>query len=145
MKNSYSTKNCLRRPFHTSNNQVKRYKIIREYLPNLNQIPLKINIERDTSTKKELLILNQIWDELDISNLYREAFAIYISYLSDEYKNNIIIQEQNNLKKFKKVLINLKKEISLRENNIQLLKGYNDRLVNFNNQEYIMNIIEEVT
>ena len=145
MKNSYSTKNCLRRPFHTSNNQVKRYKIIREYLPNLNQIPLKINIERDTSSKKELLILNQIWDELDISNLYREAFAIYISYLSDEYKNNIIIQEQNNLKKFKKVLINLKKEISLRENNIQLLKGYNDRLVNFNNQEYIMNIIEEVT
>ena len=145
MKNSYSTKNCLRRPFHTSNNQVKRYKIIREYLPNLNQIPLKINIERDTSTKKELLILNQIWDELDISNLYRETFAIYISYLSDEYKNNIIIQEQNNLKKFKKVLINLRKEISLRENNIQLLKGYNDRLVNFNNQEYIMNIIEEVT
>ena len=65
MKNSYSTKNCLRRPFHTSNNQVKRYKIIREYLPNLNQIPLKINIERDTSTKKEFSsVLHQYTHEL---------------------------------------------------------------------------------
>ena len=144
MKNSYSAKN-YRRPFNTADNQVKRYKIIREYLPNLNKIPLKINIERDISNKKDLYILNQIWDELDISNLYREAFSTYISYLSEEYKNNIIIQEKNNLKKFKKVLINLKKEISLRENNILLLKKYNDRLDNFSNQEHIINIIEEVS
>ena len=134
-----------RKPFYTADNQVKRYKIIREYLPNLNHMPLKINIERDTSRKKELYFLNQIWDELDISNLYREAFSTYISYLSDEYKNNIIIQEQNNLKKFKKILINLKKEISSREDNILLLKKYNNRLDNFNNHEQITNIIEEVS
>ena len=148
MKNSYSTKNCRKPVFNTADNQVKKYKIIREYLPNLNQInqiPLNINIERNTSIKKELNFLNLIWDELDISDLYREAFSIYISYLNDEYKNNIIIQEQNNLRKFKKVLINLKKEISLREDNLVLLKRYSNRLDNFNNHEQITNIIEEVT
>ena len=63
MKNSYSTKNCRKPVFNTADNQVKKYKIIREYLPNLNQInqiPLNINIERNTSIKKELNFLNLI-------------------------------------------------------------------------------------
>ena len=148
MKNSYSTKNCRKPIFYTTDNQIKKYKIIREYLPNLhqiNEIPPNINIERDTSTKKELNILSQIWDELDISFQYREAFSIYISYMNDECKTNIIIQEQNNLKRFKRILINLKKEILLREDNLLLLKRYNNRLDNFNNNEQITNIIDEVT
>ena len=150
MKNSASTKNYKKRIYFTSDTPNKKYKITREYLPNLNnlneknQVTLNLNIERDKSLKKEINILEQIWDELDISWQYREAFSMYIYNMNDEYKNNIITQEKNNLKRFKKTLINLKKEIDLRDNNILLLKNYNNRLENFNNKEQTTNIIEEI-
>ena len=148
MKNSASTKNYRKRIYFTSDNSNKKYKITREYLPNLNeknQVTINLNIEREKSIKKEINILEPIWDELEISWQYREAFSIYIRNMNDEYKNNIITQEKNNLKKFKKALINLKKEIELRDNNILLLKNYNNRLENFNNKEQTTNIIEEIT
>jgi hypothetical protein len=94
--------------------------------------------------KKDIIILDQIWDELEITWQYREAFYIYLKNMNDESRNNIIVQEKNNLKKYKKALINLKKEISIREDNILLLKRYNNRLENFNNDDQIENIIDEV-
>ena len=148
MKNSASTKNYRKRIYFTSDNSNKKYKITREYLPNLNeknQVTVNLNIEREKAIKKEINILEPIWDELEISWQYREAFSIYIRNMNNEFKNNIITQEKNNLKKFKKALINLKKEIELRDNNILLLKNYNNRLENFNNKEQTTNIIEEIT
>ena len=147
MKNSYSTKNYKNYIYFTSDFQNNKYKITREYLPNLNQknqIPLNINISRDEVMKKDIIILDQIWDELEITWQYREAFYIYLKNMNDESRNNIIVQEKNNLKKYKKALINLKKEISIREDNILLLKRYNNRLENFNNDDQIENIIDEV-
>ena len=147
MKNSYSTKNYKKRIYFTSDIQNKKFKLTREYLPNLNQnnqIPLNINVTREELIKKDVNILDQIWDELEITYQYREAFSIYTRNMNDENRNNIIIQEKNNLKKFKKALINLKKEISIREDNILLLKRYNNRLENFNNNEQITNIFEAV-
>ena len=147
MKNSYSTKNYKNYIYFTSDFQNNKYKITREYLPNLNQknqIPLNINISRDEVMKKDITILDQIWDELEITWQYREAFYIYLKNMNDESRNNIIVQEKNNLKKYKKALINLKKEISIREDNILLLKRYNNRLENFNNDDQIENIIDEV-
>ena len=147
MKNSYSTKNYKNHIYFTSDFQNNKYKITREYLPNLNQknqIPLNINISRDEVMKKDIIILDQIWDELEITWQYREAFYIYLKNMNDESRNNIIVQEKNNLKKYKKALINLKKEISIREDNILLLKRYNNRLENFNNDDQIENIIDEV-
>ena len=148
MKNSFSTKNYKNKIFFTSDTQQKKYKIIREYLPSLNQkniLPLKINTTKEGLIKKEMDILDQIWDELEIVFPYREAFYLYVNNMNDEYRNNIIIQEKNNLKKYKKTLINLQKEIGIREDNILLLKRYNNRLENFNNYEQISNIIDEVT
>ena len=147
MKNSYSTKNYKNHIYFTSDFQNNKYKITREYLPNLNQknlIPLNINISRDELIKKDIIILDQIWDELEITWQYREAFYIYLKNMSDESRNNIIVQEKNNLKKYKKALINLKKEISIREDNVLLLKRYNNRLENFNNDDQLENIIDEV-
>lgn len=148
MKNSFSTKNYKNKIFFTSDTQQTKYKIIREYLPSLNQkniLPLKINTTKEGLIKKEMDILDQIWDELEIVFPYREAFYLYVNNMNDEYRNNIIIQEKNNLKKYKKTLINLQKEIGIREDNILLLKRYNNRLENFNNYEQISNIIDEVT
>ena len=149
MKNSFSSKNYKRSIFFTSDSKNKKYKITREFLPNLNlnqknQIPLNINITREDLVRKELGILDQVWDELEIACQYREAFSIYINNMNEENKKNIILQEKNNLKKYKKALINLKKEISTREDNILLLKRYNNRLENFNNNEEITNITESV-
>ena len=133
MKNSFSTKNYKNKIFFTSDTQQTKYKIIREYLPSLNQkniLPLKINTTKEGLIKKEMDILDQIWDELEIVFPYREAFYLYVNNMNDEYRNNIIIQEKNNLKKYKKTLINLQKEIGIREDNILLLKRYNNRLEN---------------
>ena len=148
MKNSFSTKNYKKKIYFTSDNQNKKYKITREYLPGLfekKQVPSNINIEREKLLKKETNNLEQVWDELEITNQYREAFSIYISNMNDGYKNNIILQEKINLKRFKKTLVNLKKEIESRNNNILLLKNYNNRLENFNNNDQMANIIEAVT
>ena len=147
MKNAYITKNYKKHIYFTSDLQNNKYKITREYLPNLNQksqIPLNINITKDDIIKKDIIILDQIWDELEITWQYREAFYIYLKNMNDENRNNIIIQEKNNLKKYKKALVNLKKEISIREDNILLLKRYNNRLENFNNDDQIENIIDSV-
>ena len=149
MKNSFSTKNHKKNIFFTSDEQNRKFKITREFLPNLNSnpknsIPFNINIKREELLKKEISILDQIWDELEIIWEYREAFSIYVRNMNDEYKQNIILQEKNNLKKYKKALINLKKEISIREDNILLLKRYNNRLDNFNNNDQLTNIIEAV-
>ena len=95
-----------------------------------NILPLKINTTKEGLIKKEMDILDQIWDELEIVFPYREAFYLYVNNMNDEYRNNIIIQEKNNLKKYKKTLINLQKEIGIREDNILLLKRYNNRLEN---------------
>ena len=101
MKNSYSTKNYKNYIYFTSDFQNNKYKITREYLPNLNQknqIPLNINISRDEVMKKDIIILDQIWDELEITWQYREAFYIYLKNMNDENRNKIIIQEKSNIK-----------------------------------------------
>ena len=147
MKNSFSTKSYKKHIHFTSDIQSKKYKITREYLPNLNQnnqIPLNINFTREDLFKKDLCILDQIWDELEITYQYREAFSIYLRNMNEENRNNIIFQEKNYLKKYKKALINLKKEILIREDNILLLKRYNNRLENFNNNDQIANVFEDV-
>ena len=150
MKNSFSTKNFTKNknsknlysPFRTHN---KKYKIIREYLPNLNPNSLNYNNIKDDKIQKELNILDEIWDELEITYQYRQAFSSYLKNMNEECKNNIIVQEKNNLKKYKKTLINLKKEISLREENILSLKRFNNRIENFNNTNNQMtNVIESV-
>ena len=147
MQNSFSSKNYKSNINLTSDNKRKNYKIAREYLPNLNYTNKNIvneNIQREDSLQKEICVLEQIWNELEITYQYREAFSIYLKKMKDEYKNNIIFQEKNNLKKYKKALVNFKKEISLREDNILLLKQYNNRLSTFNTNDQIKNIVDAV-
>ena len=147
MQNSYSSKIYKPNIYLTSNDRTKSFKIAREYLPNLpqkNKSHLSINIQREDSFQKEINILDQIWNEFEITYQYREAFSIYLKSMKDEYKNNLIFQEKNNLKKYKKALLNLKKEISIREDNILLLKQYNNRLDTFNTNEQIKSIIDAV-
>ena len=94
---------------------------------------------------EQINLLNNIWDRFGILLEYRNNFVNFIKNIKNPEKIDIILQEKNNLKKFEQYLIDFKKEVLNRENNLELLKKYNSSLGNsFNKREIISNILEEV-
>ena len=103
------------------------------------------SINETSLINEQINILNNIWDRLGIAFEYKNNFINYIKNANNPGRIDIILQEKNNLKKFEQNLIDLKKEVINRENNLELLKKYNSSLGNiFNKGEIINNILEEV-
>ena len=106
----------------------------------------KNSSKEDYLINEQLNLLENIWNSLGITPEYRISFINNISNITSSSKKDIILQEKYNMKKLRESLIELKKEIFYRENNIDLLKKYNNTLVNtFNKDNSINNAIEEIT
>ena len=120
------------------------------YLCNESNSSLKLDnknsFKEDYLINEQLNLLENIWNSLGITPEYRISFINNISNITSSSKKDIILQEKYNMKKLRESLIELKKEIFYRENNIDLLKKYNNTLVNtFNKDNSINNAIEEIT
>ena len=132
----------MKRPSSAKDNQKKFYIsnqqknfMIPKYLPNIQNVHMN-NYMRDDSLEEEFKLLQYSWGELGITHEYRNVFMNILEEASDHEKMNIIAQEKNNMKKFKDALLNLKKEIENRENNLTQLKK-SDFLINaaMNNEQ----------
>ena len=70
--------------------------MIPKYLPNIN------NYMREDALEEELGLLQISWNELGITPEYRNVFMNILEEASDNERQNIITQEKNNMKKFRK-------------------------------------------
>ena len=95
--------------------------------------------------KEQLNLLNIIWDKLGITREYKNIFINNISNIIESEQKNFIKEEKNNMKKIMDSLIETKQEIINRDNNISLLKKYNQSLENSLGTEYIVNNILKET
>ena len=118
-------------------NQTKNY-LASRYLPNINNYVKEDNIEEDLS------LLQISWNELGITQEYRTVFLNILEEASESERNNIITQEKNNLKKFRDALLNLKKEIENRENNLTQLKNAEYLIKNAMDDESRANTINSI-
>ena len=102
-------------------------------------------IEEDNLINEQIYLLQYEWDELGITPEYRNSFMNNIKDIPKTGKKDVIIQEKNNLKKFGESLIDLKKEITNREKNIQLLHNYDNSLENnFDKKDIINDTLQEI-
>ena len=100
--------------------------------------------EEEEIIKEQLNLLMNQWDELGFTSDYRNSFLNSIREIPKSGKKDIIVHELNNLKRLADSLIDLKKEILIRENNLDLLKKYNNSLENMENEEDLVNnVIQE--
>ena len=116
----------MKRP--SSAKEKKLYKITQQknlllpkYLPNINSMNSN-NQMRDDALDEELKILQYSWNELGITQEYRNVFMNILEDALENERYNIIAQEKNNMKKFKDAILSLKKEIENRESNLTQLK-----------------------
>ena len=94
---------------------------------------------------EQIYLLTNLWDNLGISQEHRNIFFNQIRNISNPNKMDFILKEKNILKELEELLLNLRKEVISRENNLELLKKYNESLVNiYNRDELINNILEEI-
>ena len=96
---------------------------------------------------EEINILQNYWDDFGITPEYRSLFLNILKNVNDAEKNDLLSQERASLKKFGDALLNIKKEINNRENNIIILKKLNMTIENFINTEgsnLIENILQDV-
>ena len=121
-------------------NPQQRVFIPPESLPNLdNQKNL------DEIYEEEINLLQIAWNELGITKEYRQVFINLLKEANDFEKNNIFLEEKNNIKKFKDSLLSLKKEIENREKNLAQIKKYNFLILNNNtNNERDTNTINQI-
>ena len=98
------------------NLDVQKYQIncninSKQYKSSVNKIN-SINSENE----EELNVIQNLWDDLGVSQEYQEEFVKFIISLNDDeqYKNDIFYYEKNNLRKFREALIKLSIEISNR-------------------------------
>ena len=80
---------------------------------------------------KEIDTLKIIWDQIGVTNRYRNNFINQVSKLSEIDKQNIFENEKKSLEKLIELFINLRKEILSREKNINSLKNYNNMVENY--------------
>ena len=80
------------------------------------------NIKEEDLVNENINVLQQLQDELGLSFKYRKLFLDNLCNISQSVKLDIIIQEKKNLHNFENSLIDIKKEIITRENNLKLLK-----------------------
>ena len=109
--------------------------------------PMNYPIHED-SFNEEFSLLLITWDELGITQEYRNAFINMVKRVNESERRDIFLQEKINLKKFRDALLSLKKEISNRENNLLALKKFDKKLENCisveNNSGSIDNILQDV-
>ena len=117
--------------------QTKNY-LAPKYLPKLN------NYVKEDNLEEELSLLQISWNELGITQEYRTVFMNILEEASENERNNIITQEKNNLKKFRDALLNLKKEIENRENNLTQLKNAEYLIKNAMDDESRANTINSI-
>ena len=94
--------------------------------------------------KEELNLLKNSWDELGITPEYRSVFINLAKRVNESERADIFMQEKINLKKFRDALINLKKEISNRENNLSILRKLDKALEACINNENKANSIDNI-
>ena len=100
--------------------------------------------EEEEIIKEQLNLLMNEWEELGFTSDYRNSFLNSIRDIPKEGKKDIIVHELNNLKNLEDSIIDLKKEILIRENNLELIKMYNNSLENMDNEEDLAtNVIQE--
>ena len=83
----------------------------------------------------ELSLLYNSWDDLGVTNEYRMIFISLARKVNELERKDMITQEKSNLKKFRDALLNLKKEIANREENLLKLKALNKDLENINTED----------
>ena len=102
-------------------------------------------IKEEDLINEHLNLLQNLWDDLGFSFEYKKIFINNLFNIQKSGKIDIILQAKNNLRNIKDLLHDIKKEITIRENNLELLKKYNTSLENiFNKEELINNILEEI-
>ena len=95
------------------------------YLPNFENYPQTNNYIKEEGFEEEMSLLQIAWNELGVTPEYRQVFINILKEANETEKNNIFIEEKNNMKKFRDSLLNLKKEIENREKNLAQLKKFN--------------------
>ena len=140
----------MKRPSSAKENQKKLYVghpqknfMIPRYLPNIQNANIN-NYMQDDNLEEELKLLQYSWGELGITHEYRSVFMNILEEASDNERMNIIAQEKNNMKKFKDALLNLKKEIENRENNLAQLKKSNFLIQSASSNEQNANSINSI-
>ena len=93
---------------------------------------------------EELYLLQSSWNELGITSEYRTVFINLAKKVSESERTEIFNQEKINLKKFKDSLLNLKKEIANRENNLTILRKLDKTLEGCINNENNSNSIDSI-
>ena len=80
----------------------------------------------NNENEEELTIIQNLWDDLGITERYQDEFLKYIFSINNEQEiSDIFYYEKNNLIKLRESLIKLSAEITNRDNNIFKLKQYN--------------------
>ena len=113
------------------------------YFPNLESNQTN-NAIKEEGFEEEISLLQLAWNELGITPNYRAMFINHLEEANDIEKNNIFIQEKNNIKKFMDSLLVLKKEIENRENNIDQLKKLNSYVQNIISSGEDINSINQI-
>ena len=84
----------------------------------------------DENLNKEIELIINLWNDLGVTNDYREEYINLFQSLNEEEKELYLENEKRNLKRIRNSLIILIKEMRSREKNIQLLKKYEDIIKN---------------
>ena len=142
---------------HSASQGHKKYYLGREQyknllhppsLPSVQYKPQSNYVVHEDSFNEEFGLLQMTWDELGITQEYRNAFINMAKRVNESERKDIFQQEKINLKKFRDALLTLKKEISNRENNLELLKKFDKKIENCinveNNSNSIDNILQDV-
>ena len=99
---------------------------------------------KEDNFNEELYLLQSSWNELGITPEYRSVFINLAKRVSESERSDIFMQEKINLKKFRDALLNLKKEIVNRENNLTILRKLDKALETCINNESNTNSIDPI-
>ena len=99
---------------------------------------------KEDNFNEELYLLQSSWNELGITPEYRSVFINLAKRVSESERSDIFMQEKRNLKKFRDSLLNLKKEIVNRENNLTILRKLDKALETCINNESNTNSIDPI-
>ena len=86
-----------------------------------------LNVE---NLNKEIELIINLWNDLGVTNDYREEYFSLFQSLNEEEKELYLENEKRTLKRIRNALIKLIKEMRSREKNIELLKKYEDIIKN---------------
>ena len=88
----------------------------------------------EQSNKDALNNLQKLWDDFGFTQEYKLNFVKMVKNLNENDKNYLIKHETNEIKNFRDAILNLKREIASRENNLLKLKKININLGNINSR-----------